>query len=394
MVKLALISLSKDLPDNSGPIGLLPLFDGHVIDQQIQSVVNAGANKIILVSPTMNNMVLQYVDRLQGQGIDIEIVRSGHDLVQFVAPENELIYLNDGILPDRSTIEKLSSFQGEIIFVTPESPQATEFERIDRNDRWLGVAKLKTSRLSEFIDLPEDWDVGSALLRGAVQSGCIREVVTESNLSDGAVSVLTDDTDISKFSKKCLQYVGGNRRNILEKTLVWPFTKTLLPRLWKAPSARNYLGWAAPAAGILAGCLILLKLPVVAAIALLILGMLIVYIYGKIGVFSNFNKGIDGVFVATLIISIIVIAGITIQQSIPVSMPANLVIFALVIGTTWLIHRNTVETKWDLTKPDIGLSLVILFGFSIFGSFTLGIYVIALLGMAYLLISQFDQTDE
>ncbi|MEP2989103.1 MAG: hypothetical protein ABJN65_15425 [Parasphingorhabdus sp.] len=382
------------MPDNSGPVGLLPLFDGHVIDQQIQSVVNAGANKIILVSPTMNNMVLQYVDRLQGRGIDIEIVRSGHDLVQFVAPENELIYLNDGILPDRSTIEKLSSSHDEIIFVTPDSQQVTGFERIDRNDRWLGIAKLKASRLSEFIDLPEDWDVGSALLRGAVQSGCIREVATESDLSDGAVSVLTDDTDISKFSKKCLQYVGGKRRNILEKTLIWPFTKALLPKLWKAPSTRNYLGWAAPAAGILAGCVIALKLPVIAALALLILGMLMAYVYGKIGVFSNFNKGMDRAFVATFIISIIVIAGITIQQSIPVSMPANLVILVLAIGSTWLIHRNTVETKWDLIKPDTGLSLVILLGFSIFGSFILGIYVIALLGMAYLLVSQFDLKDE
>lgn len=390
MVKLALISLSKDTPDNFGPIGLLPLFDGLVVDQQIRAAQRAGAQKIILVSPTMSGAVLQYVDKLQGQGIDIEIVRSGHDLVQFAAPENDLIFLGDGVLPDGAMVEKLSGLSDEVIFVAPDSEDVSDFERIDRNDRWLGIARLEASRLSGFIDLPEDWDVGSALLRGAVQSECRRELVEDVNSPDGVISNLISQSKISEYSAGHLRQAKKGRGNFLEKTLTWPLTKALLPSLWKAPAANNYLGWAAPIAGILAGFLVVMDLPVSAAIALLILGMILVYVRQHIQIFSNLAKGIDIAAVAVYLIAIVVIFSIIIRDSIPVSLAANLVIFAVGLGSVWLVYRSNRKSKWDWIKPDIGLSLIILLGFSLFGSFMSGIYVIALLGMAYLIVSQPD----
>ena len=390
MVKLALISLSKDTPDNSGPIGLLPLFDGLVVDQQIQAAQMAGAQKIILVSPTMSGAVLQYVDKLQGQGIDIEIVRSGHDLVQFAAPENDIIFLGDGVLPDGNMVEKLSGLRDEAIFIAPDSEDVADFERIDRNDRWLGVARLKASRLSGFIDLPEDWDVGSALLRGAVQSECRREMVEDLDSPDGIISNLTSQTNISEFSANHLRHAKKSRGNFLEKLLTWPFTKALLPSLWKVPAAKNYLGWAAPIAGILAGFLIVMNLPVTAAIALLILGMILLYVRQNIQIFSKLANGMDIAAAAVYLIAVTVIFSIIIRDSIPVSLSANLVIFALGLGSVWLVYRTNRKSKWDWVKPDIGFSLTILLGFSVFGSFMTGIYAIALVGMAYLIVNKID----
>lgn len=390
MVKLALISLSKDTPDNFGPIGLLPLFDGLVVDQQIRAAQQAGAQKIILVSPTMSGAVLQYVDKLQGQGIDIEIVRSGHDLVQFAAPENDLIFLGDGVLPGGAMVEKLSGLRDEVIFVAPDSADVSDFERIDRNDRWLEVARLEASRLSGFIDLPEDWDVGSALLRGAVQSECRRELIEDVNSPDGMISNLISQSKISEYSTGHLRQAKKGRGNFLEKFLTWPLTKALLPSLWKAPAANNYLGWAAPIAGILAGFLVVMDLLVTASIALLILGMILLYVRQHIQIFSNLAKAMDIAAVAVYLIAIVVLSSIIIRDSIPVSLAANLVIFVLGLGSVWLVYRSNRKSKWDWIKPDIGLSLIILLGFSLFGSFMSGIYVIALLGMAYLLVSQPD----
>lgn len=392
-MKLALISLSKDMPGNSEPVGLLPLFDGLLVDQQIQLVVDAGVDKIVLISPTMNNSVLQYVDELQRKKIDIEIVRSGHDLIQFATPENALIYLNDGILPSRETVRKLSSFDEEAIFVTPDSQQVAEFERIDRDDRWLGIAQLDASRLSEFIDMPEDWDVGSALLRGAVQSQCYRERIEETDLLDGAISVLTSETDTAKFSKLCLQNVNTKHGNILEKWLIWPIAKSVLPSFWQAPSVRDYLGWATPAAGIIAGGLVLFNLPITAAIALLAIGAFLLYIRRKYRIYSIHNNKMDAIAIGFNILSIAVVSIIIMQQSAAGSQLPNLVVFALAIGSILLIYKNEIVTKWTLIKPDIGMALITLLIFSLFGAFMLGLYVIALWGMGYLLVSQFDLKD-
>lgn len=392
-MKLALISLSKDMPDNSDPVGLLPLFDGMLIDQQIQSVVDTGIDKIVLISPTMNNSVLQYVDQLQRQKIDIEIVRSGHDLIQFAAPENTLIYLNDGIVPNRETIRKLSGFNEEVIFVTSDSQKVTEFERIDRDDRWLGIAQLDASRLSEFIDIPEDWDVGSALLRGAVQSQCYRERIAEKDLLDGAISVLTNETDTAEFSKLCLKNIKPSQGNILENWLIWPVTRSILPGFWQAPSVRDYLGWTTPAASIIAGGLVLFNLPIIAAIALLAIGTFLLYVRRKYKIFSLHNKKMDKVALGFNMLSIAVVSMIIVKQSVAGALPANLVVFALAIGSILLIYKNATVTRWSLIKPDIGLALIVLLVFSLIGAFMPGLYTIALWGMGYLLVSQFDPKE-
>lgn len=389
-MKLALISLSKDAPGDFGSIGLLPLFDGLLVDQQIQSVRIAGAEKIILISPTMNSTVLQYVDNLQGQGVDIEIVRSGHDLVQFAAPENEMIFLGDGILPAKKLFEQLAGVEDELIFVAPDSEQVTDFERIDRSDRWLGIAKLNASRLSNFIDLPEDWDVGSALLRGAVQSECRRETVEESDLSHGAISILTNEGDVSNFSQKHLQDVPGDRRNFLEKFVAWPLTRAILPGLWKTPAVHRYVGWGAPITAILAIGTAFLNLPIAVSIGLLIAGMMFLYVRKNIEILSNSSKSLDVLAIATYCIAITALFFLIVRDSIPVSLPANLVVLALGLGAVHLAHQNNKKSKWDLVQPDNGLLLTILLGFSVFGSFVIGIYAIALLTMVYLLARRFD----
>ena len=389
-MKLALISLSKDTPDDLGPIGLLPLFDGLIVDQQIQSVRRAGVDKIILISPTMKSAVLQYADMLQGQGVDVEIVRGGHDLIQFAAPENEVIFLGDGILPGPDLLSKLIESNDELILVAPESDQMEHFERIDQNDRWLGVTKLDATRLSGFIDLPEDWDVGSALLRGAVQSECLRETIEQSDFLHDEISNLTNEIDVFNYSRRHLRDGEKQRGNFLEKLFVWPITRAILPRLWKATAAHSYVGWTALVSAVLAGSLALLDTPIVVPIVFLMISAAFLYVRKNIKIFSNPSSSSDIITVTTFFASVITLLLLIIQNSIPVSLAANLVIFILGLGLARLVRQDRKKSKWDLIKPDSGLLLTILLGGAIFGSLMIGIYASALLSMVYLLLKQFD----
>ena len=393
-MKLAVISLSKDTPDDKGSIGLLPLFSGMIVDQQIRSAMIAGVEKIILLSPTMNGAVLQYVDNLQRQDFDIEIVRAGQDLVQFSSAGDMIIYISDGIIPSNQLARSLSDAGGELIMVAKDSQQVVDFERIDQSDRWLGIAKLDATRLSEFIDLPSDWDVGSALLRKAVQSDCRRQEITEADLLGGMVSNLTDQSDAMEFAKAQIKNVDGHQTNFLERFATWPLIRTILPQIWKSPPAHGYLGlvilFCASAALILA----LTGFSTVFSIVFLFLGILLTYARKKIHLFSDSKKQRD---IMAVIFGLAVIAtlGIIIVQNSQVSaLPANLTILALTVGSVHLAHQNSRVSRWNLVKPDTALLLLILLSFSIFGAFMFGLYLASLISMSHLLLKQNEHKDQ
>ena len=384
-MKLALISLSKDSPDGSGPIGFLPLFDGMLLDQQIEWVKRAGVERIILISPTMNSQVLQYIDQRRGQELDIETVRSGQDLVQFSSPENDILYLDDGILPSDAMTKKMADHRGEMIFVAKDTDFFADFERIDRNDRWLGIAQLDAEKLSGFIDVPEDWDVGSALLRGAVQSGCQRIILNEQDFLAGTVSRLSNEGILAQYSRQRLKQATSGSGNFLQRWAVWPFTRAVLPKLWKAPQASTYLGWSALVAAPLAALMPLLNLPVSASLALLLLGSLMLSIRNRIRLFSGISGTKDLVTATAGLLTGLALFSFVWRSSIPVSLIPNLVIFALALGSVWLAYRVREQSKWSWIKPDILLSLTVVLVFSVTGSFMPGIYGVALLAMFYLL---------
>jgi len=390
-LKLALISLAKDAPDGAEPIGFMPLFDGMIVDQQVQAVLSAGVEKIVLISPTMKSAVLQYADKLQGQGISIEIVRGGHDLIQFAAPENDILYLADGILPDSELIQRLAIHEDEAIFTAKDGEQLADFERIDQNDRWLGIALLQASRLSDFIDLPEDWDVGSALLRGAVQSGCSREYIEDSAVSSGSLSSLHNEPAIGVYSNRKLKQASNSLGNFLERLVIRPLTLSILPRLWKMPDAKAYFGWASLAMGLLGGVFVALEMPVVIAVFCLFPAAASLYIRGNIQLFSRVKSGLDIVCILSYLTMAAVMLAMVVRSSIPVSLTPNIVIFILGISLIWLIGRSNLTSKWNWVKPDTSLSLLILGGFSVFGLFVYGIYAVALLGIFFLLASQLGQ---
>ena len=178
-MKLALISLAKDDLDGNGPIALLPLFGGSLLDLQIGAAQRFGCEKYIFLCPVTHGALLQKIDAMKQQGLDAEYVRSPSDLVQYASDQDHIVYIADGILPNAEIVEQLSGAPQELLFTVLHADEYQEFERIDLNQRWLGIVSLKTSRLSAMIDIPDDWEVGSALLRTAVQADCPRAIISD-----------------------------------------------------------------------------------------------------------------------------------------------------------------------------------------------------------------------
>lgn len=389
-MKLALISLSKDDPEGSGPIGLLPLFDENVVDRQVRMAIRMGAEKIIFLCPTMPGAILQYIDRLKQEMVDAEIVRSARELVQYSSNDNQLLVLSDGILLSPQLEKTLTDQSDELLYVVANAEIFEDFERIDLNQRWVGLAYLQASRLSMMIDIPDDWNVGSALLRIAVQSECQRQIISDPEMVAGAVIHLENGSEAEEYTKRKLAEPGLAKGGICERYLLWPLARRILPRLWQTPNAPLYLRTGALVTSICAASAAYLQQPILALAFLLVAG-LAGTIRRQMDVFSNtsfryfseipihpnvLDATTDIIKKAALLILIA-------YASTATTIVPNLLVLTLIWGQEFIVQMLPDPPSLRLFKLGSLLPIVIVSVAAAFGHFLVGVYTLAVWSIIY-----------
>ncbi|NRD90527.1 hypothetical protein C8024_15270 [Sphingopyxis sp. BSNA05] len=270
-MKLALISLAKDDLDGQGPIALLPLFAGTLLDLQIQAAQRFGCEKFVFLCPVTHGALLQKIDAMKQQGLDAEYVRSPSDLVQYASDQDHIVYIADGIIPNAEVVGQLSGAPQELLFTVLHAEEYQEFERIDLNQRWLGIVSLNAARLVAMIDIPDEWEIGSALLRTAVQADCPRAIISDRRMGAGAISHIQSALSATQYTRRKLKEMPAEKDNFLNRFLLRPLIKSSLPRLWSRRAAPQYLQIFALVAG-LAGIGMAAFGYAIAALALLFFG--------------------------------------------------------------------------------------------------------------------------
>jgi len=249
----------------------------------------------------------------------------------------------------------------------------------------LGVAILDGTRLSALADIPDDWDIGSALLRTAVQSECHREIISDPAVRDGALSSLLDSGTAALFSQKRLQQFRPARGNFMERLMVWPLTRRLLPRLWKLPGSKRSLGIFGSVAAILASASAVFEYSILALI-FLFLGGLGGKLRNRISLFSKEDQEFDiwkSLFGFFAILTLLILV---FRQSTGAIFVPNLVITGLLLSNLTLVRWIKARGKIAWFEPDDLLIILILLVATIFGGFTLGLYGAALYCAAFLVL--------
>lgn len=386
-MRLALISLSTEDIAGHGPAGLLPLFDSNIVEKQVQTVRNMGAEKIIFLSPTMPGALLQYTDALKRQDIDAEIVRNANDLGQYTSQENDLIFLGDGVFPEHAVEEHLLGQSGELIYVVANADIYADFERIDLSHRWLGIALLKTSRFSEISQIPDDWDIGSALLRTAVQSECHRELVSDEDMQADAVPQLLNSRASTEYAKRQLGNIDIPKQNFLDRFTIWPLMRQGIPLLWRASDAKKYIGIASVACAVIAAGFSFAAWPTV-ALGFLLLGSITLALHNRVSIFStDYGKLGLGDLLFYLLAVFVLAASVTVNAQ-PASMFAELAVLLLLLGNFWIARKLPDNLVLDHVRPDIPLILIILLVASVFGFFSIGLYISAIFCVTYIIATQ------
>jgi len=376
-VKLALISLAKDDLDGNGPIALLPLFAGTLLDLQINAAQRFGCEKFIFLCPVTHGALLQKIDAMKQQGLDAEYVRSPSELVQYASDQDHIIYMADGILPNAEIVDQLSGAPQELLFTVLHAEEYQEFERIDLNQRWLGIVSLNASRLVAMIDIPDEWEIGSALLRTAVQADCPRAIISDRRMGSGAISHIQSEVSAAQFTRRKVREMPVEKDNLLNRFLLRPLIKRSLPRLWRKRAAPQYLQICSLAAGI-TGILTAGFGESVAALTLFFIGSIAQFTRTSMVQFDNVVKGRDWTGLALDGLVATGVAILLLQASDALTSAPNLVILILLLAHLLLLRGEPGAIRLALTKPDMRLVLLILLLASIFGPITYGIYAAAL----------------
>ncbi|WP_373490120.1 hypothetical protein [Parasphingorhabdus sp.] len=387
-MKLALISLAKDDLDGNGPIALLPLFAGTLLDLQISAAQRFGCEKFIFLCPVTHGALLQKIDAMKQQGFDAEYVRSPSDLVQYASDQDHVIYIADGILPNDEIVEQLSAAPQELLFTVLHAEEYQEFERIDLNQRWLGIVSLKASRLVAMIDIPDEWEIGSALLRTAVQADCPRAIISDRRMGSGAISHIQSELSAAQFTRRRLREMPAKKDNFLNRFLLRPLIKRSLPWLWTNRAAARYLQAFALTAG-LAGIATAFFGYGVAALVLLFFGSIAQFARASMVQFESSVAGRDWTGLA---LDTLMATGVTIlvaQASDASTLIPHLVVLVLLFANLLLLRSGTENIRLVLAKPDMRLVLLILLAASLWGAISYGLYASALYAGLMLLLDRY-----
>lgn len=171
--------LSAIRRDDAGNLRAGQLLAGRsVLEWQADWAMALGCERIICLCETPGDEVLALQRVIERKGGEFHAIRNSLQLAGIVRAEEDLVVLLDGFLPDRVLAGHWLREDGRLgraIAIVPAdhvtaSEHPDDFERIDRERRWAGIAIMRAAQVHKLADLPPDGDTISMLLRLGLQA--------------------------------------------------------------------------------------------------------------------------------------------------------------------------------------------------------------------------------
>jgi hypothetical protein len=252
-------------PNGEAPLALTPLYGQPFLHHLVKSLEGIGIKRFFIGIDAVPGALLAYGDMAKRQGLDVQFVRNPSDLASQIDDNVRILVQSADIIWEQALVGKAIDHQKPIVATVEEQAENQRFERIDLNSRWGGLAILERRSAAALTSLPEGWDMGSALLRQALQDGVVRWPVSQKNVQAGLVCKL-DQADEVSAAMPIFAQPGENAPNSLEKVIFSPLVNRLLPNIWTAPWSRALIEWLFPGLAALSALLAGLAVPSAAAL--------------------------------------------------------------------------------------------------------------------------------
>jgi len=193
-LRLALLSALADPPSTSSAGALVQGHDRpafrrfagkSVLAHQIDCAAHLGCERVLCLATVAGPDLGAAKAHAERAAMRFDAVETALRLQALVTADDEVVVIEDGMLPDRALlVENLS--QRAAVLAFPEDP-ALElgFERLDATRAWGGALRTRGDSVARLADLPLDCDPTSALLRIALQAGARVIELDAAPLRDG-----------------------------------------------------------------------------------------------------------------------------------------------------------------------------------------------------------------
>ncbi len=182
---------------------------------------------------TLPRSVTGVIDRLNARGVEARPVRRMGEILACMNENDRLLLVADAVHAAPSQYRQIASATPPALLVAPDGPATMHFERVDATARWGGLALLPYALLAEQAQIPEDWDIGSTLLRSAVQAGARRITIDPGLFERGEIALVHDSATAAAIETRLMQnirFAGGGTGKAL---LFAPLTRLIGPALLK-----------------------------------------------------------------------------------------------------------------------------------------------------------------
>jgi hypothetical protein len=229
----ALIGAYEPGPGPGGLRALLPLAGMSVVEHQARRAIEAGAARVLLLIDEGPGELLEAVARLRQDGIQTGMAHGIDQAADALAQDEAVLLIAEACLPEVGLLRAIAAAHVPALAVLPDTADHGQFERIDAEQRWAGVALLDGRRIAETAAMIGAWDPVSTLLRRAVQENAGR-------IDAVRAPILTTDADALAAAEQSI--LAGARKpahDLIGRVLFAPTEELAIPLLLARKTEAN-----------------------------------------------------------------------------------------------------------------------------------------------------------
>lgn len=171
MAFAALISAYQDAEDGETQLrALLPMAGRTLLENQVRRAVAAGASHVVVLVERVPAALNAALDRLRRDTIAVDIARSPAEAADRFHPGEDVLLVADGLVAAPDCFEAMAARSPPTLLVVADIAENQQFERVDADRRWAGLALTDAKSLAETAAMLGEWDLQSTLMRRIVQS--------------------------------------------------------------------------------------------------------------------------------------------------------------------------------------------------------------------------------
>lgn len=228
--------------DSGGLRALLPLAGRTLLEYQVRCAFAAGATPIVVVVERMPQGLQDAIERLRLDAIGVIAISEVEEAVSRFEAGSMVLLIGDGVVPAVELVTSLTEEPEPAVATVPDDELHEQFERIDAESRWAGVALVDSRLLGSTAAMLGDWDLQSTLLRRTIQEGA-RRIPVESEAVEPLL--VNQAAQLQNFEQRLIASSRGPRTDWVSRFLLPPIEELATRQLLETAIKPSWLLLAA-----------------------------------------------------------------------------------------------------------------------------------------------------